>query len=81
VFERAIQHGVADPRLDAQAQPFAQCQQPLAFNCQLSRADLGCLAREPTMPGTFNVPERMPRLVWPPPSMMGVMRTRGLRRT
>ena len=32
------------------------------------------------MPGTFSVPERMPRS-WPPPSICAVMRTRGLRRT
>ncbi len=31
------------------------------------------------MPGTFSVPDRMPRS-WPPPSMIAVSRTRGLRR-
>ena len=32
----------------------------------------------PTMPGTFSVPERMPRS-WPPPSICAVNCTRGLR--
>ena len=31
----------------------------------------------PTIPGTFKVPDRMPRS-WPPPSMIAVRRTRGL---
>ena len=35
---------------------------------------------KPTISGTASVPERMPRS-WPPPSMIGSMRTRGLRRT
>jgi hypothetical protein len=35
---------------------------------------------KPTISGTGSVPERMPRS-WPPPSISGSMRTRGLRRT
>jgi hypothetical protein len=81
VLERAVEvDGVGNPREDAQTQPLAQRQQSLAFFCHLGLALISAALPKPTMPGTLSVPERMPRS-WPPPSMMGVMRTRGLRRT
>ena len=61
-------------------QPLAQREQPLAPPSAISAAHSSAALPKPTMPGTFRVPERMPRSC-PPPSICAVMRTRGLRRT
>ena len=56
-------------------QPVAQRGQPLASSAMTSR-QISAAWPKPTASGTGTVPERMPRS-WPPPSIMGAMRTRG----
>ena len=51
-----------------------------ADSAAISARAISAAFPKPTMPATLRVPERMPRSC-PPPSMIGAMRTRGLRRT
>ena len=77
VLHRAVDVDLVEIAGDACVQPLAQPRSRSAFR-HLRLADLAALPK-PTIPGTFSVPDRMPRS-WPPPSICSASRTRGLRR-